>query len=117
MMLISLYRGKRHLRMDHNEEDGEIESFIHAASAAVLNYLGDGQDTFLDSSSYDSTDELVVDEDGEPVGIPYEVQAATLLMLGYLYRNRDTDIDGAFEQGYLPKPVTALLYPLRDPVC
>ena len=117
MMLISLHKSKRHLRMDHDEEDDEIIFYISAASAMVLNYLGDGQDAFLNSSSYDSNDEIAVDADGEPIDIPYEVQAATLLMLGYLYRNRDIDTDGAFEQGYLPKPVTALLYPLRDPVC
>jgi len=117
MMLVSLYRAKNHLRMDHDAEDDMITMYIRAASAAVLNYLKDGADDFLNSSSYDSNNEIVVDADGEPVGIPYEVQAATLLMVGHLYKGRDNNEGGAFEQGYLPKPVTALLYPLRDPAC
>jgi hypothetical protein len=117
MMLVSLHRAKQHLRIDQDVEDDFIVFYIQAASALVLNYLRDGQDAFLDSSSYDSNDDLLTDDDGEPIGIPYEVQAASLLMVGYLYKNRDNNEDGAFEQGYLPKPVTALLYPLRDPVC
>ena len=67
-------------------------------------------DFFLDSAG-----DVIVDSNDEPVGIPYEVQCAVLILVGYLYRNRDTN-DG-FDPGYLPAPVTALLYPLRDPAC
>src|SRR3989304_10178499 len=119
MMLVSLNKGKQHLRMDHDAEDDMITTYIQAASAAVLNYLKSGKDAFLDSTNLDSSGEVEVDSDDEPVGIPFEVQAATLLMLGYLYKNRDNNdgIEGAFGQGTLPMPVTALLSPLRDPAC
>lgn len=110
MKLVSLAQGKRHLRVDFEDEDNDIELKVHAASAAVLNYLKSGADAFLDSSGG-----VIEDSSGDPVGIPFEVQAATLLMLGYLYKDRDTNAGGEYEQGYLPKPVTALLYPLRDP--
>ena len=47
--------------------------------------------------------------------VPFEVRAATVLMIGHLMRNPDNNVEGAFDRGYLPMPVTALLYPLRDP--
>ncbi len=110
MMLVSLATAKDHLRMDHADEDGLIEIYIHAASGAVLNYLGDGSDYFLDSSEI-----VAMDSNLEPVGVPYEVQAATLILVGHFYKDRDNNEGNAFMQGYLPMPVTALLYPLRDP--
>lgn len=110
MMLVSLASAKDHLRMDHSDEDNLIELYINAASGAVLNYLKDGADTFLDSSGIVSLDSNL-----EPIGVPYEVQAATLILLGHFFKDRDENANGAFQQGYLPMPVTALLYPLRDP--
>ncbi|MNW21504.1 hypothetical protein D3C71_2224620 [compost metagenome] len=58
----------------------------------------------------------VVDSNDDKV-VKYEVQAATLLQLGFLYKDRDENADGAYDMGYLPKPVMALLYSLRDPAC
>lgn len=110
MMLVTLEQGKEHLRVDFDDEDNDITLKIHAASGAVLNYLKSGADIFLDSNG-----DLEYDSSDEPVGVPFEVKAATLLMLGFFYKDRDENSEGAYEQGYLPKPVTALLYPLRDP--
>lgn len=110
MMLVSLATAKNHLRMDHDAEDTLIEIYIHAASGAVLNYLKSNGDAYLDSNGTIPMDIFL-----EPVGIPYEVQAATLLLVGHFYKDRDNNEGGAFQQGYLPMPVTALLYPLRDP--
>jgi len=121
MMYVTLERGKQHLNMDHDQDDVLIGAYIGAASGAVKNYLksaspyevdrDSNDDPILDSSG-DST--YVVDSSGDKV-VKYEVQAAVLLMLGFLYKDRDENPDQAFAQGYLPKPVTALLYPLRDP--
>jgi hypothetical protein len=110
MMLVSLANAKDHLRMDTTAEDGLIELYIHAASGAILNYLKSGADAFLDSSGIVSLDSNL-----EPIGVPYEVQAATLILVGHFFKDRDENANGAFQQGYLPMPVTALLYPLRDP--
>lgn len=110
MMLVSLDQAKKHLRIDGNDEDADLELKVHAASGAVLNYIDDSAKTFIDTSD-------VIDEDtaGDPLGVPYEIMAATLLMTGYLYRDRDNDSEKEFDRGYLPRPVTALLTPFRTP--
>lgn len=110
MMLVTLQQASDHLRRDTSDDDTDLTLKIHAASGAVLNYVGAGA-TFLDSSGAVPTD-----SNGDPVDVPFEVKAATLLMIGYLYKDRDGDAAKEYEMGFLPRPVTALLYPLRDPV-
>lgn len=121
MMYVTLARGKQHLNMDHNEDDTLITAYIGAASEAVKNYLKSASPFEVER---DSNDNPILDSSGEPVYVldssddrvvKYVVQAATLLQLGFLYKDRDENADGAYDMGYLPKPVTALLYPLRDP--
>lgn len=109
MMLISLEQARAHLRIDTMDDDADLELKIHAASAAVANYLGDAADDFLDTDG-----DPFMDSSGDAPFVPFEVKAATLLMLGALYKDRDGSEQ--FQQGYLPAAVTALLYPLRDPV-
>jgi len=121
MMLVSLQAASDHLRRDTTADDEDLELKVHAASSAVLNYLKSASpyEPKRDSSGKvirNSNGDIVpqTDSSGMPI-VAYEVRAAVLLMVGYLYKNRDENADGAFEQGYLPKPVTALLYPLRVP--
>lgn len=121
MMYVTLERGKQHLNMDHDLDDVLITAYIGAASGAVKNYLKSASPYEVERDSnddpiLDSAEDpiYVVDSSGDKV-VKYEVQAAVLLMLGFLYKDRDENPDQAFAQGYLPKPVTALLYPLRDP--
>lgn len=92
-------------RIDGDDVDDMLMLLIPAASAAVVNYLKAGADAFIG-------------EDGEvtaPEDVPFEVRAATVIMVGQMMRNPDNDVEEAFRPGYLPRPVTALLYPLRDP--
>jgi len=96
MMLVTLAEARDHLRSDSVDDDADLTIKIHAASGAVINYLK--SPAFIDESA-----------------VPFEVKAATLLLIGYLYKDRDGDEGGEYQQGYLPRPVTALLYPLRDP--
>jgi hypothetical protein len=121
MMYVTLERGKQHLNMDHDLDDVLITAYIGAASGAVKNYLKSASPYEVER---DSNDDPILDSAGDPTYVvdssddkvvKYEVQAAVLLMLGFLYKDRDENPDQAFAQGYLPKPVTALLYPLRDP--
>lgn len=121
MMYVTLDRAKRHLNMDHDMDDVLIEAYIGAASNAVKNYLKSASPYEVER---DSNDDPILDSSGDPIYVvdssgdkvvKYEVQAAVLLMLGFLYKDRDENPDQAFAQGYLPKPVTALLYALRDP--
>jgi Phage QLRG family, putative DNA packaging. len=122
-MYVTLERGKQHLNMDHDLDDALIMAYIGAASGAVKNYLKSASPYEVER---DSNDDPILDSSGDPTYvvdssddkvIKYEVQAAVLLMLGFLYKDRDENPDQAFQAGYLPKPVTALLYPLRTPAC
>lgn len=103
---VSVDRAKAHLRADDDDSDA-IQSMLDAAYGVVLNYLKVSDVTDLATGSPPVLEDRVYNA----------VSAAILLQLGYLYRNRDSDPDGEFDRGYLPKPVTALLYPLRDPSC
>lgn len=114
MKLVTLQQAKDHLRRPASAaEDDDLTLKIHAASAVVINYLDDGA-TFLDSNG-----DLPVDSNDEAIGVPYEVQAATLLMVGDLYENRGGGGGGVINPAYsgnnLPAVVVALLYPLRVP--
>jgi hypothetical protein len=110
MMLVSLAEAKKHIRVDFDEDDAEIEIYLKGASQAVANYLQNGEALFMDSDG-----DIIEDSNGIAIEVTYEIKAATLLMVGYLYRHRDNNEGDAFDMGYLPKPVTALLYPLRKP--
>lgn len=98
MKLVSVADAANHLRCD--TDDPMVAFYVDAASALVLNYLKAGAEAFLDTN-------------GDPLDVPYEVRAATLIQVGYLYKQRDASDD--YQMGYLPPAVTALLYPLRDP--
>lgn len=121
MMYVTLDRAKRHLNVDHDMDDVLIEAYIGAASNAVKNYLKSASPYEVER---DSNDDPILDSSGDPIYIvdssgdkqvKYEVQAATLLQIGFLYKDRDENANDAYDMGYLPKPVTALLYALRDP--
>lgn len=121
MTYVDLPTAKKHIGMDHDDDDSLIELYIKAASGAVKNYLKSSlpfevvRDEF-GNPAIDSNDDpvLVVDSSGAFV-IRSEVVSATLILIGHFYKDRDNNADGAFQQGYLPMPVTALLWPLRDP--
>ena len=101
-MLVTLQQAKDHLRVDFDAEDSDITLKIHAASGVVIRYLK------LPSAYFADLPALTTDT-------PFEIQAAVLIMLGILYRDRDgTEMD-KWEHGYLPFPVTSLLYTYRDP--
>lgn len=108
-MLVTFDQGKAHLRADNDVEveDADIEFKIRQASAAVLTYLKSNAALYVDTSG-----EIVAE-------IPYDIQAATLLMLGALCKNRepaaDAPVPAQWGYGYLPSEVVSLLYPFRTP--
>jgi hypothetical protein len=108
MMYVDLSQAKDHLRVDHDSEDMDIQLKILQASSLIKSYL-------KSASPYeplmDGEDNPTLDSSGEPVA-RYEVQAATLVMVQYLY---DRDLAGTMTPGYLPDAVVSMLYPLRDP--
>lgn len=119
-MLVTLEDAKARLRIVHDAEDLDLEMMIQQASAAVMNYLGLAQDYYTPevASSSDSESEILLSSsDGEvAIPVPPEVELATLLLVGILYRDRDGTEAKEWQHGYLPWPVTSFLYPLRDPV-
>ena len=121
MNFVTLDQVKEHLRIDGNTDDTALDMYILAASSSVKNYLKSASpyalvldEDFNPVFDADGNPEYEKDIDGNRV-ISTVVQKATLLMTGYLYLRRDNDDEKDYETGYLPRPVTALLYPLRDP--
>jgi hypothetical protein len=111
-LLVTLAQAKSHLRVTHTHDDADITLKIHAASGAVINYLKESAEDWVDSSG-----EVLVDSSDLPL-VPQVVQQATLVLLGWMYSYREGEVgesNPSFSMGYLPPTVTALLYPLRDP--
>lgn len=100
-ILITLDDAVAHLNLDDDCEDrAVVESYVRAAGAAVLTYIGD--------NAYTNEEKTEVRPD---------VQSAVKLLVGDFYRYRESEtpdrIDGRFGYGYLPQYVTALLFPYR----
>lgn len=120
-MLVTLEEASDHLRRDTTDDDNDLTLKIQAASRAITNYLKSSSpyqpevDTAGDPI-IDSAGDIVyaVDSSGDKIPLP-EVRLAVLYLVGIYYRDRDGEEMDKWELGYLPKPVTALLYPLRDP--
>lgn len=111
--LVSLAQAQDHLRDFYAENEGHIALLITAASRACITYLDGGEDAFADSDG-----QIAQDSSGIPQGVPEDIQAACLLLVGEFYRNRGGEQGGAIGEGYgfLPRPVVALLFPHRSPV-
>lgn len=125
MNLITFEEAKAHLLVDHDDDDADIRRKLQEASAAVLTYLdgapiGQPERDEQGAIVRDESGAVVYQRDGDDLVIRYEVKASVKLLLGELYKNReaeqDGDIAGQYGYGYLPRPVVALLYPLRKPV-
>lgn len=109
--LVTTQMVKDRLHIEHTDDDGIIGGYIEAASAAVINYLKGSAAELL------GVDSPADYSDSPPTiaNVPAAIATATIMLVGYWYRNPDSDPDKDFEMGYLPKPVMSLLYPLRDP--
>jgi hypothetical protein len=110
--LVTISEAMNHLRYD--VEPPELGLFIEAASAAVLNYLGENA-SFLDDDG-----QVLIDDRTRGTGlVPFEVKAACLIWMGEMDQNREgvkvDPVDPKFGYGYPPSAVVALLAPLRDP--
>ncbi|ABS12976.1 phage gp6-like head-tail connector protein [Brucella anthropi] len=99
--LVSLQEVKNGLRIDTDDDDAHLNLLISAASGRVKAYL-------------DVRANEVIDDDGATTDA--RVKAAAIMLVGYYYRNPDQDPDQDFAVGMLPKPVSSMLYQLRDPI-
>lgn len=96
---------KARLRIDTNDDDASLDALIEAATGIVINHLKAAAKPYLD-------EEGKVSGDAE---IPPVIQTATIILVGYLYRDPDQDPERSFDEAALPTPVRALLHPIRDP--
>ena len=109
-LIVTIQEARGWLHLDDAETDATISRALSAASRAVVRYL-----------KWQAGDILVIDSppDSPPndlSAVPDDVAMAVLMLAGILMKERDGDEEGMFyDLGQLPKPVTALLYPLRDP--
>ena len=92
-MLIDLDSAKRHLRITNDAQDERVHSKVVQASAIVRDYLK------VDADEWD------IDDTSAAV-LPYEIEAAALLVLEALH-------DGSTEP--LSDAVKSLLHRHRDP--
>ena len=72
--MLTLEEAKLHLRVDGTDEDTAIQTMIDAATAASADYLN-----------------LPLEE--LTITAPSPIKAATLLMIGDLYENRESQAD------------------------
>ena len=102
--LITLRQAKTHLKVDQDFDDLDIDRKRRQASGIVLDYVK----IDVHATDFDWTDDL-----GEPLYVPPEVEAATLLVLGGLYENRDGDVFRSPQP--LSQPAMDLLWRHRCP--
>lgn len=92
MIFATLDEVKHHLRYDDDDSDEILTIYLQSAEKSVKNYITD-----------DITDEMLP-----------SLKVATLLLVGYLDENRNSE-NGAEFGNYLPAPVRQLLSPYRMP--
>lgn len=122
MMLVTLAEAKAQMYVDHNADDALITNMILGASESILNYLEGAEIRWPER---DSVGAIVLDSQGDPVYktgssgylIAPPVKTACLIYVAELYKNReaiqDGEVNSLFGYGYLPRPVTALLFNYR----
>lgn len=116
--LVTIKRAERHLRLDIDETTTvhipDLEFKIQQASEIILNYLKipvpEHTSPVEDSPTYTYWE-------NNPSAIPFDVQAATLLVLGTLWESREANVAGSFvgSTGVLTDAVKSLLHRRRDP--
>lgn len=111
--LVSLEQAQRHLKRDDDQigqPEPDLAIFVSSASEIVLQYLKDKAALVTDTFG-----EVPQDSQGVPLGVPANIANATLVLIGYLDLNRDSDDEKGFDAGHLPSPVRALLSTFRVP--
>lgn len=129
VMLVTLQEASDHLRRDTGDDDADLILKIKAISRAILNYLKDDMLAYqfdVDENGcpiLDSQGDIIYVMDSQGRFVPREeVQAAVLMMIGVIYRDRDAKqyVDGGSNierlgNMSLPRIVHWLLDPIRKP--
>jgi hypothetical protein len=102
MALVTLQQAKRHLRILHSDEDDDILEKAEHASAIVLDYIQRPDLEWTDA---------VDGSPSTPSDAPFVIQAAVLMVLDILWERRGSEeVEYTQADGYLSKPVTAILH-------
>ncbi|MGQ7243702.1 head-tail connector protein [Salinicola sp. V024] len=96
-MFVTLEEAKNHLLVDHDEDDADIQLKILGASAAISNYI---------------TEPAYVDD--EETEVKPIIKIATLVYVGILYRDRDSEKASEYDNSYPPSFVCSILHSLRQ---
>jgi hypothetical protein len=105
---VSIQQVKVDLRIDNDDEDADIGLKISAASRSLAVYIQ------LPDAFQDSSGAIPLDSSGDPI-VDEDVQQATLILVGIMYRDRDGTEMEKWQQGYLPFAVTSFVYHRRVP--
>jgi gp6-like head-tail connector protein len=116
-MLATLQEVKDQLRIDEGDivSDAALNLLIETASEMVVAYLKTREITAVDDSTSPPTEITIMDLDSSPALVPPRVRQATIMLTGYLYRSPDQNLNNEWLLGEMPRPITSLLYQLRDP--
>ena len=98
MAYVTLEEAKKQCNVDHDDDDTLLQRLVLDGTAIVADYLKISEDLY--------------DVLGSPSGVPYVIRAATLLVIGALYENREGNADGPQP---LSQAVKDLLHRYRDP--
>ncbi len=99
-MIVTVDEVKTHLRIEHDEEDGYIESLIKQSQTAAEDYC---------RISF----EPEPDEEGNVTSVPEPDRLAVILMTSFYYENRDIPDMTTYKATRMA--FDSLLYPYRDP--
>lgn len=91
-MILTVDEVKAHLRIEHDEEDEYLESLIRQAQQTAEDYI---RESLPDGTA------------------PEAVKLACLLMIGYVYENRDVPDTASYNA--MRRAFNNLLYPHRNP--
>jgi hypothetical protein len=108
VLLATLDATKTALRVLHDDDDAELLRLIEAASAAVIDYLGETRATEL--FEYDPIRQELLSGGL----VPSQVERATIIVVQELYEAADEHGEKR-RPGGLPYRAEMLLYRLTDP--
>lgn len=107
MKLVTTEQAARHLRLD-DLDDLEV-------ALDLENKIVQVSDMVIDFLKYPEFPAGWLDSSGEPALVPPRIQAATLIWLGILWKDRDGESDEKLELGEIPRVVSSILYRSREP--
>ena len=102
--LVTIAETRHSLRYNDNDSDTRLSLLIGAASVSILRWLNSDGDEYRNTNG-----------DIEPGNVPDDIKVATILFVGIMDRNTDSNEGGIYKSDYLPEPVESILHSRRMP--